>query len=141
MAYFREFLGEDTILITGEAADLLVLAKRLRVLEDPASQPIPIHALPFVTAQGGLQLTAHPVGQDLVLRLRENAGGLLCFDWQYSEDGWLEVVEKIEHLATSGKAGHNWMNGDYADDAVVMVSRGEYDDCRWENAYSRQARG
>jgi hypothetical protein len=53
------------------------------------------------------------------------------FLWRRSEEGWLEAAEKIDDVAFSKSACHNWLDSIALEDIQVMVSKGEYDERWW----------
>lgn len=141
IGYFAQFVGEEIngILVSGDATGLRVFASSLRTLERPGAQPVRIHQLPGVLLYTPLELVALPVGEELGVRLREDPGDILRFDWSHSEEGWLEAAEKIEVVATSA-GGHNYLGETPAADAVIVVSLGEYPPDWWKMHTFRAAR-
>jgi hypothetical protein len=127
LAYFQNFKSTNTILISGDEEGLQRLADHLRPLEDATAKPVNLHLLPFVQAHGGVSLTAHPVDRELGVRRI----GPSRFDWHHSQEGWLESADKIEAVVR-GSGGHCYLGESPAGDAVVMVSKGEYDEGWWE---------
>jgi hypothetical protein len=129
MGYLGDFGDHGpTILIDGDGAGLLALAERLRGLELSDAEPVGIHCLPFVTTHNVMELTAHPVGRELGVRIAGLAPG--HFSWNHSEEGWLEAAEKIELLANNG-GGHNWLGCIGPEDACVLVTMNEYGQAFW----------
>jgi hypothetical protein len=129
LAYFENFKDANTILICGDGDGLQLLADHLRSLEDPNAEPVNLHLLPLVQAQGGVSLSAYPVDRELGVRQI----GPFSFDWHHSQEGWLESAEKIEVVAR-GSGCHCYLGEGPAGDAVVMVSKGEYDEGWWERS-------
>lgn len=127
IGYFENFKGADTILVCGDGDGLQRLAGILRLLEDPTAEPVNLHRLPFVEVHGGVSLIACPVDRELGVR---RTGSEFCFEWHHSQEGWLESAEKIEVVA-QGSGGHNYLGAVPAGDAVVMVSKAEYDEAWW----------
>ncbi len=128
LGYFEDFNGADTILLCGDEEGLQRLADILRTLEDGSAEPVNLHLLPFVQVYGGVELTAYPVDRELgVCRI----GSGLRFTWHHSREGWLESAEKIEMVA-QGNGGHCYLGAHPAGNAVVVVSKGEYDEAWWE---------
>lgn len=128
LGYFENFKGTDTILLCGDGEGLQRLAKHLRTLEDANADPVNLHLLPFVQVHGGIELTAYPVDRELGIR-RTGLGSR--FAWHHSQEGWLESAEKIEAVVRGG-GGHGYLGETPAGDAVVVVSKGEYDEDWWE---------
>ena len=127
LGYFN-LKGADTILICCDEEGLQRLADHLRTLEDVDADPVNLHLLPFVQLHGSVELTAHPVDRELGVR---RIGSASCFAWRHSQEGWLESAEKIEAVVRGG-GGHCYLGETSAGDAVVVVSRGEYDEAWWE---------
>ncbi len=129
VGYFENFNGTDTILACSDCKGLQRLADQLRTLEDVNADPVNLRLLPFVQVHRGVELTAHPVDRGLGIR---RTGPASCFAWHDSTEGWLESAEKIEGVARESRAGHCYLGATAAGDAVVMVSKGEYDEAWWE---------
>jgi len=129
LGFFENFLGADTILIDGDREALSALATQLKELDNPAAELLRIHALPYMEVRGRVELTAFPVDRELGVRRRH--ADWLCFTWRHSEEGWLEAAEKIEAVAL-GRGGHAWLECIGVEDAVVMVSQGEYGSEWWD---------
>lgn len=128
MGYFENFKSANTILVSGDEEGLQRLAGVLRRLEDTNAQPVELHLLPFAEVHGDVELTARPVDRELGVR---RSGMASRFDWHHSAEGWLESAEKIEVVA-GGSGGHCYLGATPAGDAVVVVSKDEYDEAWWE---------
>ena len=87
------------------------------------ADPVNLHLLPFVQVHGGVELTAHPVDRELGIR-RTGSGSR--FAWHHSQEGWLESAEKIEAV-DRGSGGHCYLGETSAGDAVVVVSKVEWE--------------
>ena len=124
VGYFKNFKSANTILVSGDEEGLQRLAGVLRSLEDPNARPVELHLLPFAEVRGDVELTARPVDRELGVR---RLGSASHFAWHHSSEGWLESAEKIEAVAR-GSGGHCYLGATPAGDAVVMVSKGEYDE-------------
>jgi hypothetical protein len=116
LGYFENFKGANTILVCGDGDGLQRLAEHLRSLEDPNTEPMNLHLLPFVQVYGGVSMTAHPVNRELGVR---RIGSAFCFAWHHSQEGWLESAEKIEVVAR-GSGGHCYF-GEAADQEFDKV--------------------
>jgi hypothetical protein len=128
LGYFEDFKGASTILVCGDGDGPQRLADHLRPLEDTNAEPANLHLLPFVQVYGGVFLTAYPVGRELGVR---RVGSAACFELHHFQEGWLESAEKIEVVAR-GNGGHCYLGESPASDAIVMVSKSEYDEAWWE---------
>ena len=128
LGFFSNFLECNTILLDGDKLAFESLAKMLMVLEDPNAAPVHIHHLSFISPMGGIKLTALPIGKESGIRRSEKLHP--HFTWELSEEGWLEVAEKILHLANSNN-GHTWIESQGSDDALILASLGEYGQQWW----------
>lgn len=72
--------------------------------------------------------------QDRIAR-RGGAG----FVWELTRDALAEAVDKVDELSRTDGGGHQYFSESCADDAVIMISIGEYDSTWWSRA-STQAR-
>jgi hypothetical protein len=114
--------------VCGNEEGLQRLANVLQTLEDANAKPVSLHLLPFVQTHGDVELTALPMDWELgVCRISSGP----CFEWHHSREGWLESAEKIKVVAR-GIEGHCCLGETPANDLVVMVSKGEYDDAWWQ---------
>jgi len=127
LGHFENFNGADTILLGGDEEGLQRLADHLRALEAANAKPANLLLLPFVQVHGGVELTAHHVDREVGARRL----GSSCFAWHDSQEGWLESAEKIKEVARSENE-HCYIGDNSSSDAVVMVSKGEYDEAWWE---------
>ena len=128
LGYFENFQGSNTILLCGDEGELPWLADHLRTLEAANTKSVNLHLLPFVRAHGSVELAARPMDRELGVR---RAGPAPCFAWHHSEEGWLESAEKVEAVAR-GNGGHCYLGEAPPGDAVVMVSKDEYDEAWWK---------
>lgn len=128
LGFFSDFFEPNTILLTGDKGALEAIAANLSSLEDPTAQKLDIHLLSFITSFGDIKLVAFPVGRELGIRRTDPLKP--HFSWQLSEEGWLEVAEKIWQVANCSSC-HTWIESQGADDAVLLVSRGEYNQVWW----------
>lgn len=130
LGYFENLKEANTILVCGDGDGLQRLADHLRALQDPNGEPVNLHSLPFVEVHGEVSLVAYPVDRELGVR---RIGSASSFAWHHSQEGWLESAEKIEVVA-QGSGGHCYLGATAAGDAVVLVSKGEYDEKWWEGS-------
>lgn len=129
LGFFSDFKEPNTILLDGDKRSLHELATILLALENPNAPILHIHRLAFVTPVGNIALSAYPVGKEYGIR-RVNKFQP-HFTWELSEEGWLEAGEKILDVANSSE-GHAWIESQGADDAVLLVSLGEYGQQWWK---------
>jgi hypothetical protein len=124
VGFFEDFKGADTLLIDVDAEGLRSLIAWLRDLMSSDQKGL-LSACPGVGLQSGLRVE--------VLRVPNDAGLVKMaeteFVWRRSEDGWMEIIEKLEVL--EGGACHQYMDGP-RDDVQSMASIGEYGDEWWK---------
>jgi hypothetical protein len=97
--------------------------------------PVEIHHLPFIKAHGGLRLVAsctgsifkQPGGKIQGLREKPSPYGR-HFEWQRTAEGWDYLAELIDGLVRSSTPGHQYLSAYPKEDAIVVVSKGEYGD-------------
>jgi hypothetical protein len=133
MAYVEDFDGDNAILLSGDSQSLQQLSATLRKLENSTAASLQIHALPFVKAYRGVELTAFSVDEELGVRRTDEV--FPHFSWHHSEEGWLEAAELIDGVVSGGGNGHNWLASMAPEDACVLVSLGEYDDDWWRRHF------
>jgi hypothetical protein len=129
LGFFSDFKEPNTILLDGDNKNLNELATILFTLENPKTPIVHIHRLSFVTPVGDITLSAFPVGKEYGIRRVNKLQP--HFTWELSEEGWLEAGEKILNVANSND-GHAWIESQGANDAVILVSLGEYGPQWWE---------
>src|SRR5438094_948840 len=133
MAYLPKFnLGDDTILIgADDTQDVEELMALLRPLTVPDAPSVELHRRLAMGPMRPVRLTAYLDDADDGIRQRPKQAGVPVFDWLRSREGWLDVLAKLETLVAS-EAGHHFLdNFAETDDAVVMVSKGEYPNDWW----------
>ena len=81
----------------------------------------------FVIPMGGIQVLAKSVERARP-RLRRTARNALRFEWTLSPEDWDERAEFIDGLVRSPRRGHQYLTDRASDDAIVVVSHGEYSD-------------
>ncbi len=95
--------------------------------------PFDLHLLPFIRAFAGTRVRAarwaprseglRGVGQGLN-RIASQTGEE--FEWCLTADDWENFAELLGPLADSRDPGHQYLNACPHDDAIVVVSKGEY---------------
>ncbi len=122
----------DVVLISGLGEPMAELAAILRGLNDPESTSVLLHTLPFLAVHGGVHVAALPCGLPECVRCVGNRAAGAEFEWRMSDDGWLEVADKIDRVARSDGPCHAYLDTQSGcDDACVMVSKGEYSQDWW----------
>lgn len=129
VGFFKNFKGEDTLLIDVDVEGLRNLMAWLRDVMS-SGRTVLLSACPGVSLQPGLRVE--------VIRSRQDAGLLrtaeTAFMWQRSEDGWTDIIELLAPLEAG--ACHQYLRGP-RDDVRVMASIGEYGEEWWKRHGSR----
>lgn len=123
---FENLKGADTLLIWGDAADLVCLQ---RLFSDLASGQRSVAALanePWAHSVNGdrLELTVAAVGRG-TMRLKRQTGERIV-EWSCAPMWFEEFAAKIASLAASDHEGHQYLDAPQAAPIQVMVSKGEY---------------
>lgn len=134
LGFFPAFRGSDTVLVSGGKQELLRLTVLLKHLEGAKVPALIWKNLEQVQVYGGLELISHPTGPIDRIDLRRRRNGARVVNWTMSEEGWLEVSEKIEAVALSGEPGHQYFEAPGAL-VTIMVSKDEYSDAWWEKQF------
>ncbi len=131
---YHEAPTEPRIMIFGPmSVDLRLLKKCFRQLSSGEAQ-IEFHSLPFVVASGDVRLRMCSVGRlnnrnaRIAFGLRRVEHERVSFEWTLDCEEWDDLAELLSPLPLSPEPAHQYLAGDYADDAIVVVSKGEYDD-------------
>lgn len=97
--------------------------------------PIEIHQLPFIRAYGGIRLVASCTGSIFKPRWgkiqglrRKSSQHPPEFEWLRTAEGWDHLAELIDDLVRSTSPGHQYLSAYPKEDAIVVVSKGEYGD-------------
>jgi len=97
--------------------------------------PFKLHAIPFIKAFGDIRVTAAHRRSQLkdmgnifegIRRIPSAIGDE--FQWQQTSEGWEHVVELLDSLADSHEPAHQYLSDCPADEAIFVVSTGEYGD-------------
>lgn len=90
---------------------------------------------PFVAAFGGIQVSMichdRPLGPHRCTdeRLQVVKGGPpLAFKWARTAGGWDHLAALTDSLIHSSSTGHQYLTDNPTDDAIVILSKGEYGD-------------
>ena len=115
---FEGFKGEDTLLIDVDYDGLHGLIAWLRQVTSSAHE-VGLSVCPDVNVQMGLEVNVLCVAHDAgLLKISERN-----FVWQRSEEGWMEIIDKLEAMRVG--ACHQYLDGP-RDDVQVVASIGEY---------------
>jgi hypothetical protein len=96
--------------------------------------PLELDALEFVRAFGVRvfaesvgSIGASPVGKPQGIRRRLREGGIV-FEWKRTAEGWDYLARLLEPLVETRAPGHQYLTSYPEEDAIVVVSKGEYGD-------------
>ena len=124
VGFFDDFKGADTLSIAVDREGLQGLIAWLRGLVS-SRRVAGLSECPGVSVQPRLLMSVVCGSGDVgLLRVAETE-----FMWRRSEEGWLEIIEKLEQMAAG--ACHQYLDGP-RDDVQAMASIGEYGDEWWQ---------
>lgn len=134
LAYYDSFDGPRVVFFGPMDVDfrnLQEIFKRLSLNEGPFE----LHNVPFIQAFGGLRIVASSAGsmfdrgkgksqgfRQLTLRHGKE------FEWKRTAEGWDYMANKIDGLISSSGPVHQYLTSYPEEDAIVVVSKGEYGD-------------
>jgi hypothetical protein len=134
MAYYAASDGPRIVLFGPLDVDLQSLREVFQKLSRNEG-PFELHTLPFVQAFGGVRIVASSSGsmfgqhkgQPQGLR-RKTSTQEKEFEWKRTAEGWDYLAKLIDSLVTDLTPGHLYLTRYPEEDAIVVVSRGEYTD-------------
>ncbi|MEL7497434.1 MAG: hypothetical protein AAFN77_07470 [Planctomycetota bacterium] len=131
---FYESPTEPRIMMFGPmSVDLKSLEDCFKRLSRGEAQ-VEFHALPFVFAHGDIKLRMCSVGRvdggdsRIASGLCRVENELDSFEWARTCEGWGYLAELLSGLTVSPKPAHQYVTRYPDEDAIVVVSKGEYDD-------------
>jgi hypothetical protein len=103
-------------------------------LSEHPGHSVAIHDLPFIASFGGLEVAAiassmrftHRAGPQGIRRVSNTND--LHFSWQRNAQGWDYLGHLIDGVVSKAKACHQYLTRYPDEDAIVILSKGEYDD-------------
>jgi hypothetical protein len=120
IGYFRDFNASNTILIAGDKEGLERLLAEIQIFITGSSKSIILSSLQFISSSIKLHLILDlNLIQSRIIQIEPR-----LFHWQSNEQGWDEVIEKI-NLLLKTKNSHQYIeNG--IDPIIVQISYDEY---------------
>ncbi len=135
LAYYDASDGPRLMIFGPAGADFAALRQLFKEMSLSPGQTVALHEKSFVAAFGGTALTLLSTGssdstnrgfQQGVRRVVNTTTPV--FQWMRSTEGWDYLAELIEPLATRVSSGHQYLTRYPDEDAIVVVSQGEYGD-------------
>lgn len=96
--------------------------------------PVQLDEMKFIVSFGGIRILARCLDVTSGGRSTQRAGifkradAKPAFVWTQARDAWGITAELVQGLIDSAIAGHQYLSDNPADDAVVVVSKGEFSD-------------
>jgi len=126
LGHFTNFKSHpQLLLLSGLPAEFGVVQQALGALSPDT--PLAINDLEGIQSVSGTALRVRQSARNGITRLSATD-----FEWETTPDALDESLELIAPLAASRDAGHQYFEFHPADDAVIMMSVGEYDDGWWQ---------
>lgn len=134
LAFYAASDGPRVMIFGPSAADFGRLQQQFAWLAQSPKCECELHEQPFVRSFGGVRITARNVGPMFTgasamrpgIRRVEGAEAP-CFEWCRTSEGW-DYLAKLMDGLTRVDAGHQYLTNYPSEDAIVVVSKGEYDD-------------
>ena len=134
MSFYDASDGPRIMLFGPMDVDIGALQQTCRMLSH-GNGSIQLDAEDFIVPFGGIRLLAKSSGPIHAGAKHEGRQGILKrsktspqFDWIRSREGWDYLAELIDSLVHSKIAAHQYLTQYPRDDAIVVVSKGEYSD-------------
>lgn len=96
---------------------------------------IELHRKPWVYASGGVTLRLTLINSECDSRRQRILPGIrrTCisppsFEWRQTNQGWGELVELVQELIDADSDCHQYLTSYPTEEAIVVLSKGEYDD-------------
>jgi len=134
LAYYNASDGPRIMLFGPMEADFQSLQTLFRSLSQ-SKATIQLHCLPFIQAFDHIRLhldCSGPIFQSGqgkpqgVRRIGSSEGEE--FAWRRTDEGWDYLAELIDGLVRSSGPGHQYLSSYPNEDAIVVLSKGEYGD-------------
>lgn len=135
LAYYDASDGPRLVFFGPREVNLKSLQDFFRRLAASEGELYEVHQQAFISAHGATKLTACCVGpmfkqeKEKPLGLRRVRGTSVPeFEWRRTAEGWDYLAQLIDALVTRADPGHQYLTSYPSEDAIVVVSKGEYDD-------------
>lgn len=135
LAYYDAPDGPRVMIFGPVGADFRSLRELFARLGRTSGESCELHEQPFVASFGGTRITLTSSGpmfdqtqgsRQGIRRVTGTSGPV--FAWHRTLEGWDYLAKLIDALAESPRAGHQYLTNYPSEDAIVVVSKGEYGD-------------
>ena len=129
VGFYKDFKGEDSILISADIHGLLELESTFLRLSEK-NNSLEMNHLKLVDKEHRLTIKLNAVELDEGCRKINEK-----YEWNLTPKKWSEFREKTTALYRNGMKGHQYLdsNSDNNDDLQVVLSLNEYDKDFWKN--------
>ena len=135
LAYYAASDGPRVMIFGPCGADFRSLQQLFERLSHSPTQSYKLHEQAFIAAFGGVEITLSCSGP--LFSPTSNSRSNFCqtsgsrepvFEWLRSAEGWDYLAALIDSLVQATEPGHQYLTGFPSEDAIVVVSKGEYGD-------------
>jgi hypothetical protein len=134
MSFLNASDGHRIMLFGPMDVDLQALQRCFREVSERGEE-IRLDRQPFLVSFGGVELFARCAESSAETKQFEKRKRLVKaakdkphFDWKQLARGWDDLAEFMDGLVQSKIAGHQYLTNYPKDDAIIVVSKGEYSD-------------
>ena len=129
IGFFKDFSGEDSILISADIYGLVELEGIFSKLAEGLAD-FNFSDLKLLDKKFRINLIAYNDTQNFGLRQKANGQ----YEWRVTQEKWNEFREKLTAMYQPDRGGHQYMDSDPEDngDLQVILSCGEYPMSFWE---------
>lgn len=135
MVFYQASDGPRLLIFGSIQADVGSLQEVFMRLSKSPGERCQLHAQGFVMAYGGVLLSLICTGPEFPLSaLRQRKGfrrvggpESVVFEWHLACEGWDYLAALIASSVKSATPGHQYLTSYPGQDAIVVVSKGEYD--------------
>jgi hypothetical protein len=132
LSFYRASDGPRVMFFGPLDADIASLQRCFRRI-GASTAPVQMDAEDFIVAFGGIQIRAFSSGpmlgpSKLCQGFYSIANRATHFQWARTSEGWEYLAELVDGLVKSTAPGHQYLTRFPDEDAIVVVSKGEYSD-------------
>lgn len=135
LAYYDAPDGPRLMIFGPLDADFRSLRELFARLSRTSGEPCELHEQPFVAPFGGTRICLATTGpmfeqkrstRQGIQRVKDACGPV--FVWHRTAEGWDYLAKLIDPLVAGTAPGHQYLTLYPGEDAIVVVSKGEYGD-------------